>query len=143
MPSGRWQDAVRPLTGVRGGDGVRLQWGEKTSSFVEFGAGSKIVWPHGEGRQNTDLSDACANAPAKLPNDQSHGIPQCGQRRMSRARDLRRCPHDGHYSHSGPQTILAILQGFFQRFASRNRNNSSPCAQRRMPHIRGIRRCAH
>ena len=105
--------------------------------------GTFLEWPHWKGRKNSDLSDACANAPAKLPNGQFHGIPQRGQRRTSRVRDLRHCPHDGHFPQSGPQISRGSVKGVFQRFASQNRKKSSPCAQRRMPHIRGIRRCAH
>jgi hypothetical protein len=48
---------------------------------------------------------------------------QHGQRRMPRARGLRRCPNDGHLSHSGFRASAESCTALSQRFIFRNRKN--------------------
>ena len=58
-----------------------------------------------------------------LPNGCSHGIPQRGQRRTSRARHLRRCPHDGHFFHSDSRAFAESCAELTQPFIFLNRKN--------------------
>ena len=48
---------------------------------------------------------------------------QHGQRRRPRARGLRRCPNDGHLSHSGFRASAESCTALSQRFIFRNRKN--------------------
>ena len=74
--------------------------------------------------ENSDLSDACANALAKLPNGHPNGYQtQCGQRRMllseasvpARTMDIFPIPNRRAFVQSCAES--------FHRFASRNRKN--------------------
>ncbi len=103
--------------------------------------------PQKSGQAKEKETPICPMPPLTLRQSFPMAVPmasqQRGQRRTSRVRDLRRCPHDGHLSHSKFQVIRGILCGAVPTLHLPESEKSSTRAQGRMSRMRGIRPCAH